>query len=103
VAFQDGVTSSVVIGLDTLGVTATVDFDDQAAAEADEVEIVTPEGRLPAEVKTPGAESSQLDPQPRFLRRKVFSEFPSARDSASSSSLPFMGRDRRRSRQGGVR
>src|SRR5579859_4979913 len=67
-AFQHGVPNRVVSGLDLFSVTTTIDFDDQAAAETDEIEVIAPKGCLTTEVRAPGTQSSQLDPQSRLLR-----------------------------------
>jgi hypothetical protein len=53
--FQNGVSDRVVSSLGIFGMTASIALDDKAAAETDEVEVVTAERRLPAEVKPRGA------------------------------------------------
>jgi hypothetical protein len=67
-----------VIGLDVLGVMASVDFYDQAVLEADEVEIEPQQRRLPTEVESISSHLAKLHPQSDFLRGHDFAQLTSA-------------------------
>jgi hypothetical protein len=54
-ALQDGVANGVVSGLNLFRVAASIDLHDETTAETDEVEVIAPERRLPAEVKVDAA------------------------------------------------
>jgi hypothetical protein len=58
----------------------SVHLDDEAAFEADEVQVEAEQWRLAAKMEPVGAQSSQLEPEPGFLRREGLSEFPGAFD-----------------------
>ena len=51
-AFEDAITNRVVLRLNVASVLESVDFDHQPPREADEVEIVAQDRRLPADMES---------------------------------------------------
>jgi hypothetical protein len=75
---QHGIANAVVFGLVFIEVAAAIGFDDETRLEADEIEEISPERRLPPEPKPLRSQRLEVRPKPRFLRRKRASHRPGA-------------------------
>jgi hypothetical protein len=70
VTLQNRIPNAIMPGLAFLVVSAAIDLDDEAMAEAHEIKEIAAKGRLSAKVMTPGPQVAQIQPQPSLLRRQ---------------------------------
>lgn len=75
---QTCVASLVVKPLTVMPVTADIDFNDQSAFEADEIEQVALAGRLPAKMVSVRAPGSKVRPKCHFLPRHMLAKIASS-------------------------